>query len=155
MSDKKKVDNIIRRWEVPGYTHDVVEVSNGLFAWVKKSTSFVTDGQDGPKDIAEFENNNRIHDVIRNEPTQTYDLKDTSFVTKDEEDPEEEEQLPQNDMGGGEVYPDFNNNMMGEPPNNNPIYDDMMIDVRGDGMIPSDYEQSDTSQDFNYGRDYE
>ena len=29
------------------------------------------------------------------------------------------------------------------------------IDVRGDGMIPSDYEQSDTSQDFNYGRDYE
>jgi len=69
---------------------------------------------------------------------------------------EEEQQLPQNDIGGGEVYPDFDNDVMGSPPMDDEIYNDMMIDVRGnDGMIPSDYEQSDVSQDFEYGRDYE
>jgi len=68
---------------------------------------------------------------------------------------EPEEQLPQNDMGGGEVYPEFNNQIMGEPPMDDQIYNDMMVDVRGDGMIPSDYHQSDVSQDFDYGRYYE
>jgi len=67
----------------------------------------------------------------------------------------QEELPPQDDIGGGEVYPEFNNFTMGEPPMDDTIYDDMMIDVRGDGMIPSDYEQSDVSQDFEYGRDYE
>jgi len=68
---------------------------------------------------------------------------------------EPEEQLPQNDIGGGEVYPKFNNQIMGEPPMDNPIYDDMIQDVRGDGMIPSDYHQSDPSQDWETGRNYE
>jgi len=67
----------------------------------------------------------------------------------------QEELPPQDDIGGGEVYPEFNNFTMGSPPMDDAIYDDMMIDVRGDGMIPSDYEQSDVSQDFEYGRDYE
>jgi len=66
----------------------------------------------------------------------------------------EAEQPPQDDIGGGEI-PEFDNFTMGGPPMDDAIYDDMMIDVRGDGIIPSDYEQSDVSQDFNYGRDYE
>lgn len=69
---------------------------------------------------------------------------------------EPEEQLPQNDIGGGEVEPQFNNQVMGEPPMDDPIYDDMMVDVRGDdNMISSDYYQSDVSQDFDTGRYYE
>ena len=75
-----------------------------------------------------------------------------------EEPPMEEppqEQLPQNDMGGGEVYPEFDNQIMGSPPMDDALYDDMMIDVRGDGVIPTDYEQSDTAQDWEYGRNYE
>lgn len=67
----------------------------------------------------------------------------------------EAEEPPQDDIGGGEVSPEFDNFTMGSPPMDDAIYDDMMIDVRGDGMIPSDYEQSDVSQDFEYGRDYE
>jgi len=64
--------------------------------------------------------------------------------------------LPQNDIGGGEVEPQFNNQVMGEPPMDDPIYDDMMKDVRGgDDMIPSNYHQSDVSQDFDTGRYYE
>lgn len=66
-----------------------------------------------------------------------------------------DENLPQSDIGGGEVEPQFNNQTMGSPPMDDPIYDDMMTDVRGDGMIPSDYFQSDVSQDFEYGRNYE
>jgi len=65
-----------------------------------------------------------------------------------------DENLPQSDIGGGEVEPQFNNQTMGSPPMDDPIYDDMMTDVRGDGMIPSDYFQSDVSQDFEYGRNY-
>jgi len=70
---------------------------------------------------------------------------------------DEEEQLPQNDIGGGEVYPEFNNQVMGSPPMDDSIYDDMMIDVRGDSKDVYQYEESysDTSQDYNYGRDYE
>jgi len=67
-----------------------------------------------------------------------------------------DENLPQSDIGGGEIEPQFNNQIMGNPPMDDPIYDDMMIDVRGDdNMIPSDYFQSDVSQDFDYGRYYE
>jgi len=29
------------------------------------------------------------------------------------------------------------------------------LNVRGDGMVPSDYHQSDVSQDFGIGRNYE
>ncbi len=65
------------------------------------------------------------------------------------------ENLPQNDMGGGEVYPEFNNQTMGSPPMDDSIYNDMMIDVRGDEMIPSDFHQSDVAQDFETGRYYE
>jgi len=76
---------------------------------------------------------------------------------------ESEEQLPQNDIGGGEVGPQFNNQNMGSPPMNDSIYDDMMVDVRGndttdntiDNTIDSGYHQSDVSQDFDTGRYYE
>jgi len=68
---------------------------------------------------------------------------------------EPEEELPQNDMGGGEVYPEFNNQVMGSTPMDDDIYNDMMVDVRGDDIIPSDYFQSDVAQDFDTGRYYE
>jgi len=71
------------------------------------------------------------------------------------DDKPDEENLPQSDIGGGEVEPQFNNQVMGDPPMDDPIYDNMMKDVRGDNMIPSDYYQSNTSQDFDTGRYYE
>jgi len=64
--------------------------------------------------------------------------------------------LPQSDIGGGEVYPtpQFNNQTMGSPPNENEIYDSMIKWPSGE-PLPSDYHQSNVSQDFDYGRDYE
>jgi hypothetical protein len=67
-------------------------------------------------------------------------------------------QLPPNaDIGGGEIYPQFDNQVMGSPPMDNPIYDSMMRDVRGTGnpFVPSNYRRSNQSQDWNYGRNYE
>ncbi len=76
-------------------------------------------------------------------------------------------QLPPNsDIGGGEIYPEFNNQNVGSPPMDNPIYDSMMRDVRGGGggssngnggnpFVPTNYRQSNQSQDWNWGRDYE
>jgi len=66
-------------------------------------------------------------------------------------------QLPPNsDMGGGEIPPQFNNQQMGSPPMDNPIYDSMAIDVRGNNpCVPTKYRQSNQSQDWNYGRNYE
>jgi len=64
--------------------------------------------------------------------------------------------LPTADIGGGEIPPEFNNQVMGSPPMDNPIYDSMMIDVRGgDPFVPTNYRQSNQSQDWNWGRDYE
>ena len=62
--------------------------------------------------------------------------------------------LPTADIGGGPV---FNNQVMGAPPMDDPIYDSMIRDVRGTGnpFIPSKFRQSNQSQDWNYGRDYE
>jgi len=67
------------------------------------------------------------------------------------------EQLPQRDIGGGEVEPQFNNQVMGSPSMDDSIYDDMMIDVRGDSkdVFANAKSYSNTSQDNNYGRDYE
>ena len=80
----------------------------------------------------------------------------TGTAALDKLDDNSEENLPQSDIGGGEVEPQFNNQVTGNPPMDDSIYDDMMIDVRGDdNMIPSDYFQSDVSQDFDYGRNYE
>jgi len=70
-------------------------------------------------------------------------------------DEEPDENLPQSDIGGGEIQPQFNNQTMGNPPMDDDIYNEMMTDVRGDGMIPSNYFQSDVSQDFEHGRNYE
>ena len=61
--------------------------------------------------------------------------------------------LPTADIGGGPI---FNNQVMGSPPMDNPIYDSMMIDVRGGNpFVPSNYYRSNQSQDYNYGRNYE
>ncbi len=71
---------------------------------------------------------------------------------------EEEQQLPQRDIGGGELPdPQFNNEIMGAPPMDDDIYNDMMIDVRGDSkdVFPTAKSYSNTSQDFETGRDYE
>ncbi len=93
-------------------------------------------------------------DTMYNDPSGQMAL---DGVDEEPEPEEEEEQLPQRDIGGGEVVvePEFNNQIMGEPPMDDSIYDDMMIDVRGDEMIPSNYEQSDPAQDFETGRNYE
>ena len=62
--------------------------------------------------------------------------------------------LPTADIGGGPV---FNNQVMGSPPMDNPMYDSMMRDVRGSGnpFVPTNYRQSNQSQDWNWGKDYE
>ena len=51
-----------------------------------------------------------------------------------------------NDMGGGEVPPDFSNGTT-PPPNDMPIYTDMTRDVRGKPPNPN--------QDWNTGDGYE
>jgi len=61
--------------------------------------------------------------------------------------------LPQHDIGGGPIPPQFNNQRMGSPPMDNPIYDDMARDVRGD--IQNKYKRGDQSQDWQTGRNYE
>jgi len=62
--------------------------------------------------------------------------------------------LPTADIGGGPI---FNDQVMGSPPMDNPIYDSMMQDVRGSGnpFVPTNYRRSNQSQDYNYGRNYE
>ena len=60
------------------------------------------------------------------------------------------------DIGGGEIYPQFNNQVMGSPPMDNPIYDSMARDIRGGNpFVPTNYRRSNQSQDWNFGRDYE
>ncbi len=59
------------------------------------------------------------------------------------------------DLGGGEVYPHFNNQNVGSPPMDNPIYDSMARNIRGDPFVPTNYRRSNQSHDWNYGRDYE
>ena len=61
--------------------------------------------------------------------------------------------LPTADIGGGPV---FNNQVMGSPPMNDPIFNSMMIDVRGGNpFVPTNYRRSNQSQDWTYGRGYE
>jgi len=55
--------------------------------------------------------------------------------------------LPTADIGGGPI---FNNQVMGYPPQSDPTYHSMMIDVRG-----NPYRQSNQSQDWGTGRNYE
>ena len=59
---------------------------------------------------------------------------------------------PTADIGGGPV---FNDQVMGSPPMDNPIYDSMAQDIRGNPFVPTNYRRSNQSQDYNYGRDYE
>jgi len=64
---------------------------------------------------------------------------------------------PTFDIGGNiPMTPQFDNQVMGTPPNSNPIYDDMSQNIRS-GLIPEKFEPqpSNTSQDFNIGRMYE
>ncbi len=65
--------------------------------------------------------------------------------------------LPTADIGGEDIPPQFNNQVMGSPPMDNPIYDSMMRDVRGTAnpFVPTNYRRSNQSQDWNWGRDYE
>lgn len=65
------------------------------------------------------------------------------------------EKPPISDIGGGEV-PQFNNQGMGDTPMDDSTFDSMMTDVRGKSkMKPSDYHQSNQSQDWETGRNYE
>jgi len=60
---------------------------------------------------------------------------------------------PTADIGGGPI---FNNQVMGSPPMDDPIYNSMMKDVRGpDKLVPTNYRRSNQAQDWGYGRDYE
>jgi len=62
--------------------------------------------------------------------------------------------LPTADIGGGPV---FNDQVMGSPPMDDPIYDSMARDIRGGGnpFVPTNYKRSNQSQDWQTGRDYE
>lgn len=60
--------------------------------------------------------------------------------------------LPQNDMGGGEPN-NWDNQRMGNPPQAEAIYNDMMINVRGD--LQNAYKRNPQNQDYNTGRNYE
>jgi hypothetical protein len=64
------------------------------------------------------------------------------------------EQLPQNDMGGGPVEAQFNNQNIGDPPMGNPMHDSMAQNF-GNPFVPTNYRRSTQNQDFNTGRDYE
>jgi len=63
-----------------------------------------------------------------------------------------DDQKPTADIGGGPV---FDNQVMGSPPMDDPIYDSMMKDVRGQKSVPTNYRRSNQSQDWNTGRNYE
>lgn len=72
----------------------------------------------------------------------------------------EETQLqlpPFSDIGGGEIFPEFNNQTMGEPPMDNPIYDSMARFPRDvdSPFVPTNFHRSNQSQDWNFGRNYE
>lgn len=58
----------------------------------------------------------------------------------------------QNDIGGGEIYPQFNNQTMGESPMNDDIYNSMAQQERASPFVPSGYFQSDQSQSWNSGK---
>lgn len=66
---------------------------------------------------------------------------------------------PFSDMGGGEIFPEFNDQVMGEPPMDNPIYDSMARFPRDVGdtspFVPTNFHRSNQSQDWNFGRNYE
>jgi hypothetical protein len=61
--------------------------------------------------------------------------------------------LPENDTGGGQTANNFDNQNAGSPPMDESIYNDMMIDVRGD--LQNNYKRSSQNQDYNTGRNYE
>lgn len=68
--------------------------------------------------------------------------------------------LPNMDMGGGEIHPPyFNNQNVGSPPMDDPIFDSMVRDVRGsqNPFKPTNYRRDyKSNQDYeNTGRDYE
>jgi len=62
---------------------------------------------------------------------------------------------PYSDMGGGEIFPEFNHQNVGEPPMDNSIYDSMARFPRDTPFVPGTFQQSDPSQDWNFGRQYE
>jgi hypothetical protein len=64
--------------------------------------------------------------------------------------------LPQHDVGGGEVANNWDNQNMGSPPMDEAIYNDMMVDIRGvQNDLKNNYKRSNQSQDWNTGRNYE
>lgn len=54
----------------------------------------------------------------------------------------------QTDFGGGQVYPDFTSGTT-SPPNDNPMYDSMAIDIRGD--LNNSYKRGNQSQAWGIG----
>jgi hypothetical protein len=53
------------------------------------------------------------------------------------------------DNGGGEIPYSFDNQVMGSPPMDNPTYDSMMIQPRGD--FQNNYKRSNQSQPWDIG----
>lgn len=64
------------------------------------------------------------------------------------------QQPPNSDIGGGPI-PQFNNQVIGSPPNDEFEYNSMMKDVRGNPFVKTNFRQSDPAQDWNTGRNYE
>jgi hypothetical protein len=61
--------------------------------------------------------------------------------------------LPENDTGGGQTANNWDNQNVGSPPMDEAIYNDMMIDVRGD--LQNNYKRNPQNQDYGTGRNYE
>jgi len=57
--------------------------------------------------------------------------------------------LPQHDVGGGEIPDNWDNQVMGSPPQDDPIYNDMMVNVRGD--FQNNFKRSNQSQPWDIG----
>ena len=96
-----------------------------------------------------------------NDPTGAMAMQQAGIPQSSQQSPPQspQPQLPPNsDMGGGPISPtpQFNNQNMGTPPMDNPNYDSMMKDVRGGNpFVKSNFRQSNQSQDWNNGRNYE
>ncbi len=61
--------------------------------------------------------------------------------------------LPENDTGGGQTANNWDNQRMGSPPMDEKIYNDMIVDVRGD--LQNSYKRNPQNQDYGTGRNYE
>jgi len=94
-------------------------------------------------------------EIAYDDPNGTQAIDKANQNSQEENPTEETLQLPPySDMGGGEI-PEFNNQNVGEPPMDDIIYDSMARFPRDTPFVPGTFHQSNQSQDWNIGRQYE